>query len=210
VFSYDGTDIPAGGGNRVYADPTNPNPGETWDENVKARKGPYLELEAAGAVPLENIELHAVNVLPLYGAPEPKTYVLADSFGKVTHAKTKKKTGMPILYYKANTSGTLHPMDDANISDEAVWAQCVFDIRDNHGLLRLQAYAPPRNRVPPESWALTPNWYQFYEMTANPDHLNETVPRLSRPYRSESFILQSAGPDGLYGTPDDVFNFESN
>jgi len=29
-----------------------------------------------------------------------------------------------------------------------------------------------------------------------------------RPYRSDSFILLSAGPDGLYGTGDDVFNFD--
>jgi hypothetical protein len=147
--------------------------------------------------------------LPLYGAPEPKTYVLADSFGKVTHAKTKKKTGMPILYYKANTSGTLHPLDEKTDFNSLMWSSCVFDVRDNHGLLRFQPYQLSGTRVPPDSWALTANWYKFYEMTVNPDHLNEDKLELSRPYRSESFILQSAGPDGVYGTPDDVFNFES-
>ena len=30
----------------------------------------------------------------------------------------------------------------------------------------------------------------------------------NRPYRADSYILMSAGFDGLYGTKDDVFNFE--
>jgi hypothetical protein len=29
-----------------------------------------------------------------------------------------------------------------------------------------------------------------------------------RPYRADSYILLSAGFDGQYGTPDDIFNFE--
>ncbi len=31
---------------------------------------------------------------------------------------------------------------------------------------------------------------------------------MSRPYRSDSFILLSAGFDGEYGTRDDVYNFQ--
>jgi len=209
VFSFDGTDNPSQTGprNPVYVAPGD----STWDQNVKSRKGPYLELEAAGAVQLTNMELHRPNVTPPSKQwPAATTYVLADSFGKVTHAKTKKKTGMPILYFKANTSGTLHPMDDANVADnDPMWPQCIFDIHDNEAFFAYQAYTLSGTQVPSESWYRRTNWYQFYEMTANPDHLNETVPSLSRPYRSESFILQSAGPDGVYGTPDDVFNFES-
>jgi hypothetical protein len=45
----------------------------------------------------------------------------------------------------------------------------------------------------------------FYNAIQNP---NFTSP--PRPYRAESFILQSAGPDGLYGTMDDIFNFDQN
>jgi hypothetical protein len=29
-----------------------------------------------------------------------------------------------------------------------------------------------------------------------------------RPYRVDSYILLSAGFDGQYGTPDDIYNFE--
>jgi len=210
VFSHDGTDVPAGGGNPVYADPTTVTAAE-WERNVKERKGPYLELESAGAVRLTNMELYWPSVAPsTYGWPEAATYVLADSFGTVKHAKTKKKTGMPILYYKANTSGTLHPVDDASAADtDALWTQVVYDIRDNHAFFAAQAHTALAG-LPGESWYRRANWFKFYEMTANPDHLNTDVPRLSRPYNAESFILQSAGPDGIYGTADDVFNFEAD
>ena len=47
--------------------------------------------------------------------------------------------------------------------------------------------------------------------TTNPNFLGDPVaPYHGRqPYRSESFILLSAGPDGLYGTADDVYNFDT-
>ena len=37
---------------------------------------------------------------------------------------------------------------------------------------------------------------------------NENITAVDRPYRSDSYILLSAGFDGEYGTDDDVFNFE--
>jgi len=36
---------------------------------------------------------------------------------------------------------------------------------------------------------------------------NDEITTASRPYRTGSFILISAGKDGLYGTDDDIFNF---
>jgi len=43
----------------------------------------------------------------------------------------------------------------------------------------------------------------FYDQTQNTNFVSPP-----RPYRADSFILHSAGPDGLYGTVDDVFNFD--
>ncbi len=44
---------------------------------------------------------------------------------------------------------------------------------------------------------------RFYRNT-----MSDKGPGPSRPYRPDSFILLSAGYDGLYGTADDVCNFE--
>jgi len=38
--------------------------------------------------------------------------------------------------------------------------------------------------------------------------LNPQVTAINRPYRAGSYILISAGKDGLYGSPDDIFNFD--
>ncbi len=185
-------------GNSAYVTPdesvyhvTFGTPYETAADNRKVRKGPYLELEAANAVKLGNLYANPVGTL------DPGTYVLADMFGKVTHGATRKRTGMPILYYKANVGGIRHfaPPTVDN----------VYTVIDND-----QIYTTP----PPfgsTSHLLATNQDIFYDRTENPNFPGLSFPpyRGRRPYRSESFILHSAGRDGLYGTADDVYNFES-
>ncbi len=157
-------------------------------DNLAARKGPYLEIENARAVKLSDIYANTGNL-------EPTTYVLADSFGKVKHRSTGKPTGMPILYFRANTTKVLH--------DPAAYWNSTYNINDNYcngdGLL---LKAPPFDVSLSHPLADNANFNIFYDRTANP---NFTSPR--RPYRANSFILLSAGIDGLYGTPDDVYNF---
>jgi hypothetical protein len=100
---------------------------------------------------------------------------------------------MPILYYKADTSKFDH--------DETALGSNIYDVRDNEQIVKLDT---------PFDGSTHPMWWDagvptvFYNMTTNP---NFTSP--ARPYRADRFILQSAGPDGLYGTGDDVFNFDN-
>ena len=165
---------------------------ETPQDNHKVRYGPYLELDSANAVKLGDLYPGAVGNLNL------DTYVLADMFGKVTHRRTHKKTGMPIMYYKANVSGTAHtpvPPGDRN----------VYKVH-----LTPATAEPIFTTMPPFGNTSHPiddlgGINIFYDRTANPNFPGP--PR--RPYRSESYILQSAGRDGLYGTADDVYNFDS-
>ena len=51
----------------------------------------------------------------------------------------------------------------------------------------------------------------FFRAIGNPNYPAPDISAAAggyRPMRSESFILMSAGFDGVYGTADDVFNFE--
>ena len=100
---------------------------------------------------------------------------------------------MPILYYRAKFSGTTH---DANNPDDP---QNIYDYRDNLSLINLGVPGDP-NAVHPLA-----NPKRFYLNTRN-DKIRDT----SRPYRSDSYILISAGYDGLYGTRDDICNFDWN
>lgn len=172
---------------------------ETSNQNLKARKGPYIELEKANAVQLS-----------VYGTwyetlGLPNNYVFADMFRVVKSARTAKLIGMPILYYRANTANYLHDATDANIGTSEAAQNNIYMMLDN-GMM----YELPVGRHPlADSSGSGYEWW--YKKTTNPAFPGGSPPPpYPRPYRHDSFILHSAGEDGLYGTEDDVFNFDEN
>ena len=153
-------------------------------DTLKARPGPFL--------PLENANVY--KLVDIYGkgktGPFPENaYVLCDTY--VRKLPSGKKAGMPILYYRAHRSGTKH---DPNNPDDP---QNIYDYRDNLALIHLGVPGNP-NTVHPFA-----NPKRFYLNTRN-----DKVSSTSRPWRADSYILISAGYDGLYGTADDICNFE--
>lgn len=183
-FLADGTD---GSGNQLYYySPTPPPP----LDNLKARKEHYLPLEQANAYKLEDLYS---NLGPFIAIKD--RVVLCDVYTRVMNINTGKKVGMPILYYEANTSRTAH---DQSLPP----AQNIYNYLDNDELVGLgRPWDPP----PGTPHTLFNNPTKFYQST-----WNEKVSVIIRPYRADSFILISAGFDGEYGTPDDVFNFEED
>ena len=151
---------------------------QTAEENRSVRKGPYLELENANAVRLSNYG--AIYQSLWQKQNKPPSLVLADVF-KTAKLTTGRKTGRPILYYRANRLKTGHSADTIGANT--------------------YAYAEGNVILTFTEQLIEAGW--FYNRTRNP---NFTDP--PRPYRAESFILHSAGPDGVYGTTDDVFNFD--
>jgi hypothetical protein len=149
------------------------------------RKGPYLP-EANGN-PYRLKDLYK-NVGPFDG----NDYVLCDEWRGVVHVGTGRRGGMPVLYYKADTSKTAHDVNDPNNPEN------IYDYKDNQALLALGVPGKPGLKHP-----LYENPKIFYEMTRN-----TRVAGPSRPYRADTYILLSAGRDGLYGTKDDIANFE--
>jgi len=197
--------------------PLNPLYAETAGANVKARWGPLVELENANAYrmadvydPCEVIEGPGIGGAAGFG---PTSYVLCDVFAKKRHAG--KKTGMPILYYRARTEYTEQDSDDEN-GNEIL--NDIYFYPDNFNLLALGSPENPEHRHPlannltGDGGSLTAgspivdsrfDWADFDSMILNPQ-----VTTIKRPYRAGSYILVSAGKDGLYGTPDDLFNFD--
>ena len=188
----DGLD--AAGGTLSY-DPAKVRGNATFGE----RKGPYLELGTQTAFKLGSL---FARTAPL----APDTYVLCDVFGrtKVTLPGGKAvNAGAPILYYKADTSGTT--------------IGTVYRINDNDGIVALKEAAdgklhPLGGGAPPPPFA-SRNQY-FYGIDGptgalvTPGYI--TDPKITAklwPYRPGSYILISAGADGIYGTPDDIRNF---
>ncbi|MGE5297467.1 MAG: hypothetical protein ACM3VT_21810, partial [Solirubrobacterales bacterium] len=150
-------------------------------EDVKDRKGPYLQAENANAFRMSDIYGKGKT-----GAFPEDTYVLCDVFEK--KRLSGKKTGMPILYYRANRLGNAHQAGDPNN---------IYDYRDNLALVSLGVPGEP-NMVHP---LIDPK--RFYLNTQD-----VRVKSSPQPCRADSFILISAGSDGLYGTADDICNFD--
>jgi hypothetical protein len=178
VFRRDGLD--ATGSVDLYPDDIEKLDAALGAESLKARMGPYL----AGSV-------NAYRLANMYGkgntGPFPEdTYVLCDIFERMRPSGVE--TGMPILYYRANRLGTAHRTGDPNN---------VYDSTDNLALLALGVPGRPRESHP----LIDPN--RFYLNMQNPQFAEPP-----RPYRADSYILVSAGRDGLYGTADDTYNFE--
>ena len=152
--------------------------------NLIARKGPFLQTENANARRLVDI----------YGKgktdPFPEdTFVLCDIYER--RRPSGEKTGMPILYYRADSLSSAH--DVANPDNP----QNIYHYQDNQALLALGVPGKPGETHP----LADPK--RFYLNTQS-----LLVSSTPRPYRADTFILIRAGLDGLYGTADDICNFE--
>jgi prepilin-type N-terminal cleavage/methylation domain-containing protein len=181
VFRADGMDVT--GTIQLY--PPSPSP-----QNLKARMGPYLSPESANAFTVA--EIYKTNLSSFLTTSR----VLCDVYER--QMATGQKTGMPILYYKANTANNLHDpnnylptIDNPNGN--------IYNYMDNQELITMGK--------PWETSTGTPHslsrWQQFYRNTQN-----QMISTARQPYRSDTYILLSAGYDGEYGTVDDIFNFE--
>jgi type II secretory pathway pseudopilin PulG len=180
VFRRDGLDVT--GTVQLYP----PNPAKA---NMSARQGPYIQAESANAYRLEKI--YGTDVSPYL----PETFVMCDVYER--QMESGQKTGMPILFYKANTANNLHdpntlptPIDDMGQ---------IYNYWDNHALIGL---GKPYQAGTTSPHALS-DPVRFYRNTRS----NKIV-TTSRPVHPDKFILLSAGWDGEYGTADDIFNFD--
>jgi len=170
---------------------------QTGPENVAARQGPYLELETANASLISNYYSN------LGGLDD--TYVLADVFKKKM-TDSGKELGMPILYYRAHTDRIGNDPTPAWAGSPlfTFWPTNTYDLNDNFRIVarNVPFQSSYTNHPLADSNTDVDAANKFYGAIANP---NFTAP--PRPYRANSFLLHSAGPDGLYGTLDDMFNF---
>ena len=189
-FRADGMD---GAGNALYAPAT-----------VTARNKTYIQLESANAYRLNEIYTS-------FGTfTFPDRVVLCDVYSSTTNFATGKKIGMPILYFKANTSNNAHDVTQPLMS--------IYNHFDNDGLVLLGMPWAPGVAHPMASTGTTRYIYPpgsankvsalpgiFYEHTRN-----DKITTMPAPYRSDSYLLLSAGFDGEYGTKDDVYNFNED
>jgi len=152
------------------------------------RKDRYLELATANAFWLGDLYADA-------GAND-ETFVLCDVFTTkkiIVRGKTAK-AGAPILYYRANTASRSM---ETPAADERI-----YNYTDNLQLIAIIDYDPDaRFGEHPLGDTTGASFYTYIT--------DLKVPELW-PHRPDSYLLITAGADGLYGTADDICNFEPN
>ena len=191
AWRADGLD--AGGGDLSY-DPAQGRDidGDGVPDTLNERKGPYIEQATANAFKLGDLYGPALTASPLNAG----TFVICDSFGvkKVTIAPGRTaKAGTPILYYRANTSSK-------TVAPPAAPFQRIYNIFDNvplaSQLMSIADSTQAHQLGNPATMQVFYDYIRDLKVTARP-----------WPYRPDSYILISAGADGLYGTNDDICNF---
>lgn len=193
------------GGATTY-DPLKTDPAAT---TLTKRRGRYVEMGVANPFMLGMSSAAAqdglfANTAPLWA----RTYVLCDVFS-VTGRKVLLPNGKlvnpgtPILYYKANPAVKVY--DKTRQPEDNIYCA-----RDNAPLVALGRVADA-GTTPTGStrqhWLypdlMAPGFQYFYEFIRD-----QKVQARPWPQRPDSYILISAGADGIYGTDDDITNFE--
>jgi prepilin-type N-terminal cleavage/methylation domain-containing protein len=172
------------------------------EENLRQRIGPYLDRSQVQVTNLEQLfESHTGNLADEEG------FVICDvfKFKKIADSVTGKtrNIGAPILYYKANTQfKSIYP-------DESDFNKCIYNYFDNAELIQLKGEEDGRLA---DTAAVMHEWLDYQKFYGNVTGYEYSIkdPQITGrewPYRPDSYLLISAGPDGEYGTIDDITNF---
>ncbi len=180
-----------GGGNVVYE--------ETADENIQARTS-FIDLENANAFIMGDVYDDAAGSALVSDGFDPLSIVLCDVFTK--KRISGKKTGTPILYYKANTMYKFQDSTDTNGT-----ADDVYDYYDNFAFLDLGVAEDSTVDHPLADGATMAEILEDFDNILVNQQVSD-VAGVKVPYRAQSYVLISAGKDGLFGTADDICNFK--
>ncbi len=162
-------------------------------QNLGARKGPYLQAENANAWRMRDI--YGGNLGSFLGS----SFVLCDVYQRLM--QSGEKTGMPILYYKADTANTFHDPNLAGSMTARDSMGNIYNYLDNNALVGLgKPWQGTGTSATPHRLA---DSLRFYRNTQS-----DKITTTQRPFRADEYILISAGWDNEYGTADDICNYE--
>ena len=179
-------------------------PTTNYLENLRERKQLYISPDTE-LVTLQDLYAPADMGVFSASAQDPNgVAMIADSFPRAINRRTGKKVGMPVLYYKADTSKMRYSQDPILIDGH----QNIYDIFDNLDLVNLEIPWYSLKAHPMSDSALSTQTGGTPDRTIFIGNTDNKKSVIEKPYNPDSYILISAGFDGEYGTRDDVFNFE--
>jgi len=187
------------------------------EASVNRRKPHYTVVKDDGVYSLEDVyEGGTINdIFSPRVSSGRRAPVMTDIFGskRVTLASGEQvKVGTPVLYFRADTA-TRRFMGVESMANHRQW---IYNYEDNRAIIDLGAISDQTARHGYDQGQITNrdgrnlNGLElFYERIRHPQFrvLDESGNvRSDRPYNPTTFILISAGWDGIFGTKDDVTN----
>ena len=199
----------------IYASATRGSTAAEIAASDNRRKEVYVEQKDDGCYALADI-YSGGSIAPVYspsGFAQARAPVLTDIFKKkritlttATGGTIRVKVGTPVLYFKAdattkNFKSTL-PLGN--------YRKFIYNYEDNRAIIELGTVLDQtvKHRYDENESEMvngvSRNGVQlFYHNITDPG-----VDAFEKPYNHNTFILMSAGPDGVFGTKDDVTNFQ--
>jgi len=199
----------------IYANVTDKGSTQEDEAAGKTRRWKlFIELKKMGAFVMH--DLYENYNKDVYSSKDPcspdsfRAPVITDIFRqkkiKVPYKDHAEWVGSPILYYKANSSSRLFkkvPQPSDNYSN---W---IYNYEDNRGIIELGTIKDPavkhhfdEGHTYTEDDQQKTGVHLFYKTITNPKVSYD------KPFNAATFILISAGRDGIYGTKDDISNFD--
>jgi len=188
-------------------------------KSVNRRKPLYIEMKDDGAYALEDV-YGAGNIGNIFSPAAMggrRAPVMTDIFRRNTvklSSGQSVKMGTPILYFLADAS-TKKFMGSDPMSNHANW---IYNYEDNREIIELGTVQDQTQRhqfdqrvTVTEGGASMSGMAYFYKKLMNPQFHNVDAggnPISDKPFNANKFILMSAGWDGVFGTRDDVTNFD--
>jgi prepilin-type N-terminal cleavage/methylation domain-containing protein len=195
---------------------------ETDPTSINRRKKLYVELKDSAVVLLEQLyDGYSGDVYSSDGTGKILAPVITDIFRQrqVTLPSGQQYfVGNPILYYKANEASRDFEWDPLPAQE----SRLIYNFQDNAALIQLHPVRDPvnlRHLFDPVQDPLHPELVYKYKDSTGADKIgtgkqrfydtitDPAVQNFRKPYNPQSFLLISAGYDGIFGTKDDVTNF---
>lgn len=167
------------------------------EQEQKLQNWRKLYLEGKKAIQIADIN----DIFPTQSTFDDYCPVFCDVFKQNQIQVAGEKAGMPVLYYKASPVNLLHNIKQ--LAGPYVAGNNIYNYYDNYDIIA--EGVPWLGKVHPFKEPPIPKveGELFYDATRN-----DSIKTMDRPHNPNSYILISAGHDGLYGTEDDIYNFE--
>lgn len=186
-------------------------------KSLNRRKGPYVEFKESGFYTIADIwgtNVGSSSIWTSASAPQPRNVapVITDTFKtlSITYQGASVKVGLPILYFKCDQAKrfrvdqTRKMVTAFNPSEYSQWS---YNFDDNYPLIALPSLpdsaVADRDFIDPQDAAKTQARVFYEKITQTEDQSRDFF----KPFNSSTYILMSAGWDGIYGTKDDITNF---